>query len=145
VRKARARYALTRLALLPSVFVLCLVGACGARPAQTPHTGTRLVITVYPQGTSHPGASQYRLACGPARGTVPYATRACRLLGKLRNPFAAVPAGTICSSLALGPQEARVTGTVSGHRVNAKLTVRDSCEIERWRRLRAVVPGFPGR
>jgi hypothetical protein len=66
------------------------------------------------------------------------------MLGRVSDSFAPVPAGTICSSLALGPQEAQVTGMVRGHRVNATLTVRDSCEIERWRRLRAVIPGFPG-
>jgi len=74
---------------------------------------------------------------------VPHVVLACGLLERVSDPFAPVPAGTVCSSLALGPQEARVTGTVRGHRVNATLTVRDSCEIARWRRLRTVVPGFP--
>jgi hypothetical protein len=56
-----------------------------------------------------------------------------------------VPIGKICSTISLGPQVALVSGRLRGARVSARLTVRNSCQIQRWRALRDVVPGFPGR
>jgi hypothetical protein len=106
--------------------------------------GTTLSISVYPQGLPGPH-HVYTLRCRPARGTVPKPAHACRTLARLANPFAPVPPGTICTDLALGPQEAFVRGRLRGRAVDARLTVRGGCEIERWRRLAEVVPGFPGR
>ena len=96
-------------------------------------------------GVGQPGARRYTLRCGPAAGTVPRPVRACRALNGLPHPFAPVPPGTMCSQIALGPEEAVVTGRLDGIAVSTRLTVRDSCEIERWRQLAAVVPGYPGR
>jgi len=116
-----------------------LTGSCyGATSAPT-----LLSITVYPKGIGHPGARHYTLRCGPAGGTVPNPARACRVLARLAHPFAPVPPRTICSDIALGPQEATVTGRLWGVRVGARLTLRNGCEIDRWRRLASVVPGFP--
>jgi hypothetical protein len=120
-----------------------LLGAASCYGATQPPT--KLAITVYPEGLGEPAARHYVLRCGPAGGTVPHPVLACRALTGLSNPFAPVPPGTICSQLALGPQEAVVTGRLRGGAVSARLTVRDSCQIERWRRLATVVPGFPGR
>jgi len=75
---------------------------------------------------------------------VPEPARACRVLASLAHPFAPTPPGTICSDIALGPQQAVVTGVLRGRRVHALLRVRGSCEIDRWRRVAAVVPGFRG-
>ena len=102
-------------------------------------------MTVYPNGVGQPGARQYHLSCGPATGNVPSPALACRTLARLSDPFSPVPPRTICAALALGPEEAVVKGRLRGKPVDARLTVRDSCEIERWRRLANVVPGFPGR
>jgi len=120
-----------------------LLGAGPSHGATRPRTA--LAITFYPQGVGKPGARHYALRCEPAGGTVPRPVAACRALAALSGPFAPVPAGAICSQIALGPQEAVVTGRLRGVAVSAHLTVRDSCQIERWRRLAAVVPGFPGR
>jgi len=125
-----------------SVLVAGLLAASAASGAPP---STRLLVTLYPQGPGAPGtARHYVLRCEPAAGTVPRPARACRLLLRLPRPFAPVPPGTVCSQLALGPQEAFVSGRLRGAQVNAHLVVRDSCEIARWRRLAAVVPGFPG-
>ena len=76
-------------------------------------------------------------------GTVPNPARACRVLASLAHPFAPTPPGTVCSEIALGPQQAVVTGVLHGRRIHAQLDVRGSCQIERWRRVAAVAPGFP--
>ena len=128
------RLAITLLSLLTA-------GGCfGSTP-----NGTSLSITVYPNGMGQQPAQQYSLGCGPAEGTVPRPALACRTLAALRDPFAPVPPQTICSDIALGPEEAVVQGRLRGKSVHAHLTVRTSCEIDRWRRLADVVPGFPGR
>ena len=124
------------------VLSAAVLGAGAGYGATQPQT--RLAITVYPHGLGQPGARHYALRCGPAGGTVPRPAVACRVLSGISSPFAPVPAGAICSQIALGPQEAVVTGRVHGAAVSARLTVRDSCQIERWRRLDLVVPGFSG-
>lgn len=113
-----------------------LASSLAAAPA------AHLVISVYPQGRG--GAVQrYTLRCGPPRGTVPDPARACMVLARLPRPFAPVPKATVCSQIALGPQEAVVVGVAHGRRVSAVLRLRDSCQIDRWRRVRSIVPGFP--
>jgi hypothetical protein len=103
-----------------------------------------LAITVYPHGIGQPGFGAYVLRCGPAAGTVPNPVLACRTLSRLADPFAPVPPQTFCTTLALGPEEALVRGRLRGQAVDAHLSVRGGCEIERWRHLADVVPGFPG-
>ena len=105
---------------------------------------TKLAIDVYAKGVAAGGARHYALRCGPAMGTVPRPGKACLVLSRLRDPFAPVPKDEICTQIALGPQEAIVAGTVAGRRVYARLRLNDGCQIERWRRVAAVVPGFPG-
>jgi len=104
---------------------------------------TRLSIAVYPKGVLAGTVHRYRLSCVPAAGTVPDPGRACTVLARLAKPFAPVPPDEICSQIALGPQEAIVSGTVAGARVYAHLRLTDGCQIERWRRVAAIVPGFP--
>jgi len=115
---------------------LLLVPSAAAAPQ------TQLSIAVYPQGRNSTAVHHYELRCDPTGGTAPKPARACRVLASLVRPFAPVPAGEVCAQIALGPQEAVVTGRVRGRRVWARLSVRDSCQIERWRRLADVIPGF---
>jgi hypothetical protein len=105
---------------------------------------TSLTFSVYPSGVGKGVVERYLLRCGPAGGSVPHPGTACKVLNGLQDPFAPVPAGTICTDLALGPQVALVTGRLHGRTVSTKLTVAGGCEINRWQRLAAVVPGFPG-
>jgi hypothetical protein len=104
---------------------------------------TQLSIDVYPNGIGQPGAQHYTLRCGPAGGTVPHPRAACSTLAKLTDPFAPTPPGTFCTDLAAGPQVAIVRGRVRGTRVDTRLSVQGGCEINRWRRVATVVPGFP--
>jgi len=73
---------------------------------------------------------------------VPNPARACRVLASLAHPFAPTPPGTTCSDIAIGPQQAVVTGVLRGRRIHARLRLQGSCEIDRWKRVAAVVPGF---
>jgi hypothetical protein len=131
-----------RAALIPaSLAVVLVAGACGAS-ASAPET--KLSITFYPNGVGKPGVVHKRLSCNPASGTVPHPATACRVLAKLAHPFAAVPAGTICSAIDTGPQVASVIGHVRGKVVRTQLNLRGSCEIGRWRAVDSVVPGFSG-
>ena len=132
------RVVLVLLLLLTAAVVAS--AACGS----TAGGKTRLAIREYPQGGQADSARRYSLRCLPAAGTVPRPRRACSVLAGLPHPFAPVRPGEICSQIALGPQEAIVTGTLRGRRVYARLRLRDGCEIERWRRVARVVPGFPG-
>jgi hypothetical protein len=125
-----------------AVVVLALALALVA-PGAASGGRTGLAIALYPQGVPAGAVERYRLSCAPARGTVPRPGRACLVLARLAAPFAPVPRDEICTQIALGPQEAIVTGTVAGRRVYARLRLSDGCQIERWRRLAAVVPGFP--
>jgi hypothetical protein len=105
---------------------------------------TRLAIALYPAGVKAGAlARHYELRCNPAAGNLPHAVRACRALGRLARPFAPVPDGAVCSQIALGAQEAIISGTLRGEPIRTRFSLRDSCEIERWRRMATVVPGFP--
>jgi hypothetical protein len=143
------RFRSVAIALAALVLTACANSArvvTGAQASGSTHAGTRLSITDYPGGIGKPPAARrFSLRCGPAGGTVPNPARACRVLARLQHPFASVPAHTICSDLALGPQEAEVVGRLRGQSIRARLDVRDSCEIARWQRVAAVVPGLPRR
>jgi subtilisin inhibitor-like len=80
-------------------------------------------------------AHHWTLRCGPAGGTLPQPTAACRKLAALSDPFAPLPADAICSQIYGGPQVARVTGTYRGKRVSTAFNRRNGCEIARWKRL----------
>ncbi|HWH12158.1 MAG TPA: hypothetical protein VG165_13595 [Solirubrobacteraceae bacterium] len=132
-----------RAVLISSSLALVLVGgACGASAAASE---TKLSITLYPNGVGRAGVVHRRLSCNPPSGTVPHPASACRILLRLSQPFAPVPAGTICSDIETGPQVASVIGHLRGKVVRTQLSLRGTCEIGRWRALASVVPGFSGQ
>jgi hypothetical protein len=131
-----------RRSLALALGIACTLATAACAGTQATHTA-ELKIRFYPRGQDEPGARTYRLTCGPASGTVPHPKRACTRLLALKNPFAPVPRNTICSDIALGPQTALVTGHVRKQRIWARLRLVTSCQIDRWRRVAAVVPGFP--
>ena len=121
-----------RLAL--ALAAVATAASAGATPA------TRLSIDVWPKGrTVAAGHHHYTLRCAPAAGTVPHPGNACVVLVRRAHPFAVTPRGTVCPMLVLGPQEAHVVGTVRGVRVNTWLNLVH-CGIDRWNRVKAVVP-----
>jgi hypothetical protein len=98
-----------------------------------------LTITVWPEGTAGPSHT-WTLHCAPTRGTLPGRVIACEALSGIRKPFAPVPPGTVCAQVYGGPQVALVRGTYRGKRVWTFFRRRDSCETERWRRVKFLFP-----
>ncbi|WP_461002049.1 hypothetical protein [Streptomonospora sediminis] len=58
--------------------------------------------------------------------------------GTPENPFAEVAEGAVCTEKEYGPQEAVITGTWEGERVDTTVDRSDSCQEARWQRLRPV-------
>jgi hypothetical protein len=129
------------VALVALLLASAVLGGTGAA-SRSQEPSTRLSIAVESRGSGGP-VVRYGLRCGPPGGTVPHPDQACRVLASLAHPFAPTPPGTTCSDIALGPEQAVVTGFLRGRRVYARLRAQGSCEIARWRRVAAVVPGFP--
>jgi hypothetical protein len=102
---------------------------------------TALRIVIWPKGSRAAEVHRYTLACTPARGTVPRPARACAVLARLgAAAFAPVPRLTACTDIYGGPAEALVGGVVAGRRVDARLNLTNGCEIQRWKRVRPLVP-----
>jgi hypothetical protein len=103
---------------------------------------TDLRIRVWSEGRDGPPTRTFTLRCDPAGGTLRNPTEACRKLAAMRNPFAPLPKDMVCTQIYGGPQEALITGRYRGRDVRVLLTLRDGCQIERWRRLAFLTPGF---
>jgi Subtilisin inhibitor-like len=100
---------------------------------------TSLHITVWPEGTN--GANRtWTLRCAPAGGTLPHRVAACRRLAGMTRPFRPVPKGSACLQIYGGPQTALITGRLRGARVRAHFDRHDGCEIDRWNRVRFLLP-----
>jgi len=106
---------------------------------------TELEITVWPEGEGVGEPLEYTLRCHPPGGGHPDPVAACEALGELgASAFDPVPPDVMCTQQYGGPQQAHVRGTVDGTPVDARLAYTDGCEIDRWNRLSAVVPGAEG-
>ena len=103
---------------------------------------TDLRIEVWSEGRGGRPTRTFTLRCDPPGGNLRDAAAACRRLAALRNPFAPLPKDVVCTQLYGGPQEALITGRYRGQRVRTELSLRDGCQIERWRRLAFLTPGF---
>ncbi|MFB7497395.1 SSI family serine proteinase inhibitor [Streptomyces sp. NPDC056161] len=114
----------------------------GSGPGPGSGSGDRLTITVEHAGRGHDGT--YELSCHPAAGSHPDPRGACAALDKNTRwgsePFAPVPAGSVCTMLYGGPATARVTGTWAGRPVDATYNRSDGCQTARWNRM---VPFLP--
>ena len=108
--------------------------------ADAAHTDLR--ISVWPAGRGDGVARTWTLECAPARGTLPRRVTACGRLADATRPFAPLRKDMQCTQIYGGPAEALVTGTYRGARVWALLSLRDGCQIERWRRVAFLTPGF---
>lgn len=104
---------------------------------------TDLRIRVWPEGRGAAVAARtWTLGCAPAQGTLPQRVTACRRLADTTRPFAPVPKDMQCTQIYGGPAEALVTGAHRGRKVWALLSLRDGCQIARWRRVAFLTPGF---
>jgi hypothetical protein len=117
----------------------CVVAflAPGARASST----TSLTITYVADSSRPTDRVRWTLACQPPSGTHPRRAAACRELARLGfRAFAPVPKDTACAEIYGGPQVAIVSGRVGGRRVWARLSRVDGCQIERWARVRSLLP-----
>ena len=88
---------------------------------------------------------RYSLICaGSVDGDLPDAEAACAHLQGLDDPFAPLPADTICTEQYGGPQTASVTGLWRGEPVDLTLSRTDGCRITQWDRLGPLLPGPVG-
>ena len=101
-----------------------------------------LEVVVRPGGPGTP-ARRTAIECaglGPGSAGDPV----CERLGGLTaSDLEPTPATTACAARFGGPAVATVRGTIEGRRVNARFSLRDSCEIARWRRNSELLGGPP--
>ncbi|MGP4000039.1 SSI family serine proteinase inhibitor [Streptomyces sp. 8N706] len=113
-------------------------------PTFVPPAGEdRLTVTVTGSGDRGMDGT-YTLDCHPAGGTHPSARDACDRLDEMTrwgaDPFAPVSPRSNCTMIHGGPATAQVTGTWAGRPVTARFNRANGCEIERWNRLRPLLP-----
>ena len=88
----------------------------------------------------------WSLRCDPVGGTLPRRVAACRELARVGwRAFEPVPPDIACIEIFGGPQVAIVSGRVDGHRVWARLSRVDGCQIGRWERVPSLLPAGGAR
>jgi hypothetical protein len=117
-------------------------------PVPTPPAGEdRLTVTVT-DSDDRALNGKYTLDCHPAGGTHRNARAACERLDEMvrwgEDPFAPVAPRSNCTMMYGGPTTARITGTWAGRPVDAEFNRRNGCEINRWNKLRPVLPDTAG-
>jgi hypothetical protein len=133
-----------RRALPPLLLALLLLVACGgADDAADGGAGaTALAIAVWPAGEGAGAAVTATLTCDPAGGDLTDPAAACAALEAEADALEPVPPDTACTLLYGGPEQARITGTIDGEPVEAVLSRVDGCQIDRWERLRPLLPAY---
>jgi hypothetical protein len=109
-------------------------GGASAGTGDAARLAADLTVIVRPEGPGGP-ARRRRVRC---EDVAPQAEEpACRRLTAAR--LAPVPPTTPCTAIYGGPNLARVTGTLRGEPVDARFSLEDGCEIERWDRNRSLL------
>ena len=133
-----------RLAPIPLI-ALALLSACGGGDGGASTAGdgaSALSVELWPAGEGQGTAVTATLTCDPAGGDLPDPAAACAALAAGADALAPVPADAVCTELYGGPEEARITGTLDGEPVDASLSRANGCEIDRWERLRPLLPAY---
>jgi hypothetical protein len=125
------------------VIAAAAAGGCGGSDAPTgPSSGAHLRVTVRPEG---PGTAARRTDVRCEALGAGASTRVCRRLGRLEaRDLTPASRDTACTQLYGGRAVATVTGTLRGRRVRARFSLRDGCEIARWRRSAVLLGPLPG-
>lgn len=133
--------------LLPAVAMCTLtLAAAGCsdeddEPERAADAATRLEVVVRPAEGEAP-VRRVQVACDVLGADA--STAACGGLRRLsRSDLAPVPADMVCAQVYGGPAVATVEGTLRGEPVAARFKLTDACEIERWRRNRALLGPVP--
>jgi hypothetical protein len=103
--------------------------------SSSPKADTRLEIEYWPQGVGQE-SRRSTVECPPGSSL-----KACQVLASARdNLFAPVPKDVACSEIYGGPEIAEIRGTFKGQTVNARFNRTNGCELERWERIRFLLP-----
>jgi len=125
------------------VRVLLVLAATLALVAPIAQAASSTVLTVdYLDDSARPSERvRWTLRCEPVGGTLPRRAAACRELARLGwRAFRPVSPTMACTEIYGGPQVAFVSGRLDGRRVWARLSRVDGCQIERWVRVRSLLP-----
>jgi len=127
-----------RLAALFLIAAAVLAG-CGSddpNPAAPGHdTLAELVITVDDDGEAGAPARELKLTCHE-----PTDSQACgAAAGVSARDLAPTPPDTACTQIFGGPETATIKGTIRGEPVDATFSRSDGCEVERWKRVEALL------
>ena len=130
-----------RRPLLLGVGVLLAVGGCGesgdpTEPGSATEEPARTQLQVIVRTPDLGGGGlRFDLVCDPPGGDHPNAGAACEALAEHPEALEPVPPDTACAEIYGGPEEAEVSGTVTGRGVEATFERTNACEIDRWDRL----------
>jgi hypothetical protein len=102
-----------------------------------------LDVVVRPDGPGGPERSN-TIQCARFGPGAPGSPECGDLEGFTARDLAPTEPGTACAAVFGGPATASVRGAVLGRQVDARFTLTDSCEIDRWRR-NSVLLGDPPR
>jgi hypothetical protein len=143
VRPRRAAAAAARVLIAAATAAAAALSLAPSAGALLPPVRDHLTVTVRDSGyPSHDG--RFDLYCHPAGGDHPRPKEACARLDEVTvwgsDPFAPVPAGTVCTSLYGGPATAHVEGMWAGRPVNADFSRATGCETARWNDLAPFLP-----
>jgi Subtilisin inhibitor-like len=129
-------------AAIAAAAALLLVSACGSQSASgsgspsSPHRSSSpkpsSSLTINVRTSPKAAAHTWTLTCGPAGGSLPAASAACAALTRVKEPFAPVKRGMMCSMIYSGPQTATIEGMWEGKTVHATFSRVNSCETRRW-------------
>jgi hypothetical protein len=110
-------------------------------PGAEASSATALTITYIEDSGRPTERVRWTLRCDPVGGSHPRRAAVCRELGRLGwRAFRPTPRDTVCAEIYGGPQVAIVSGRVDGRWVWVRLSRIDGCEIERWGRVRGLLP-----
>ena len=110
-------------------------------PVAQASSSTALTITYIADSSRPDDRVRWTLRCNPVGGTHPRRAAVCRELERLGwRAFRPTPTDTACAEIYGGPQVAIVSGRVDGRSVWVRLSRTDGCEIERWGRVRGLLP-----
>jgi hypothetical protein len=135
-----------RIAALVVLAVLASAG-CGGDNEVLGRYGPQaanLDIVVRPEG---PGGPELRntIQCARFGPGAPGSPECSELEGFTARALAPTEPDTACAAVFGGPATATVRGAVLGRQVDARFTLANSCEIERWRRNRVLLGDPPRR
>jgi hypothetical protein len=123
----------------PLLLVAVTLAGCGSDEPNPSAPGdaelAALVVTVDDDGDGGAPARELELNCAE-----PTDSAACgAVAGISARDLAPTPADTACTQLFGGPEMATIKGQIRGEEVDATFSRRDGCEIERWKRVEALL------